>query len=124
MELLLYLHIIGAAVWVGGLITVALLVPAVRSATDDREVVRAVARRFGVISWAALAVQVTTGTLMVLDHAWTTTLGVKVGIVMLSAMLAAWHSLAAGDQSPRVRGAIQGIILLLALVIVWLAIQL
>ena len=81
------------------------------------------ARRFGVISWVALAAQVTTGTLLVLDRAWTTTLSVKVGVVMVSAMLAAWHSLAARDQSPRVRGAIQGIILILGLVIVWLAIQ-
>lgn len=108
----------------GGLITVALIVPAVRSTTEDRDVIRAVARRFGVISWAALAVQVTTGTLLILDRAWTTTLSVKIGVVMLSAMLAAWHSLAARNQSPKVRGAIQGIILGLALVIVWLAIQL
>lgn len=124
MDVLLYLHILGATVWVGGLITVALLVPAVRATTEDREVVRAVARRFGVVSWTALAVQVTTGTLLILDRAWTTTLSVKIGVVMVSAMLAAWHSLAARDQSPRVRGAIQGIILILALVIVWLAIQL
>jgi len=124
VDILLYLHILGAAVWVGGLITVALLVPAVRSTTEDRVVVRAVARRFGVVSWVALAVQVTTGTLMILDRAWTTTLSVKIGLVLLSAMLAGWHSLVARDQSPRVRGAIQGVILGLALVIVWLAIQL
>ena len=123
MRVLLYLHVIGAAVWVGGLIVVALLVPAVREATEDREVVRAVARRFGVISWAALAVQVTTGILMVLDRAWTDALIVKIGLVMISALLAGWHALVARDQSPKVRGAIQGVILVLALVIVWLALQ-
>ena len=120
---MLYLHVIGATVWVGGLIVVALLVPAIREATDNREVVRAVARRFGVISWAALAAQVTTGTLMVLDRAWTGALVVKIGLVMASALIAAWHSLVARDQSPKVRGAIQGVILILALVIVWLALQ-
>lgn len=123
MQFLLYLHVVGATVWVGGLIVVTLLVPAVRDATDDRSVIQAVARRFGTISWAALAVQVTTGTLMVLDRAWTGALILKLGIVMISAMLAAWHSLVARDQSPKVRGAIQGIILVLALVIVWLALQ-
>ncbi|MGD2103053.1 MAG: hypothetical protein PVG83_12545 [Acidimicrobiia bacterium] len=124
MDFLLYLHILGAAVWVGGLIVVGALVPAVRDVTDDRDVIRAVARRFGVVSWVALVVQVTTGSLMILDRAWTTTLTVKISLVILSAILAAWHSLAARDQSPAMRGAIQGVIMLLALVIVWLAIQL
>lgn len=119
MRFLLFLHILGATVWVGGLIVVAGLVPAIRRATADREVVRAVARRFGLISWMALSVQVTTGTLMILDRSWSSTLTVKIGLVVVSAMLAAWHSIVARDQSPRVRGAIQGAILLLGVAIVW-----
>lgn len=124
MDVLLYLHILGAAVWVGGLIVVGALVPVIRDATRGSEVVRAVARRFGVVSWIALAVQVTTGSLMLFDRVWSTTLTVKIGLVIVSAILAAWHSLFARQQTPAVRGGIQGMILLLALVIVWLAIQL
>lgn len=123
VDVLLYLHILGATVWVGGLIVVGALVPAIRDVTDDRTVIRAVARRFGVVSWIALAVQVVTGSLLLFDHVWSTTLSVKISLVMLSAILAAWHSLAARDQSPAVRGAVQGVIMLLALAIVWLAIQ-
>jgi putative copper export protein len=123
VDVLLYLHILGATVWVGGLIVVGALVPAIRGVTDDRAVIRAVARRFGIVSWIALAVQVVTGSLLLFDHVWSTTLSVKISLVMLSAILAAWHSLAARDQSPAVRGAIQGVIMLLALAIVWLAIQ-
>jgi uncharacterized membrane protein len=123
VNVLLYLHILGATVWVGGLIVVGALVPAIRDATDDRTVIRAVARRFGVVSWIALAVQVVTGSLLLFDHVWSATLSVKISLVILSAILAAWHSLAARDQSPAVRGAIQGVIMLLALAIVWLAIQ-
>lgn len=123
MQFLLYVHVIGAAVYVGGLITLALLVPAIRKATDDRSVIQAAARRFGVISWTALGLQVTTGTLMVLNRVWTQTLILKLGLVMLSVMIAAWHQVAARDQSPKVRGAIQGIILALALAIVWLALR-
>ena len=123
MNVLLYLHILGAAVWVGGLIVVGALVPTIRNVTPDREVVRAVARRFGVVSWIALAVQVTTGSLLLFDRVWTTTLSVKIALVLVSAILAAWHSLAAPKQSAALRGAIQGMILVLALVIVWLAIQ-
>lgn len=124
MDVLLYLHILGAAVWVGGLIVVGALVPAIRAQTDDMEVVRAVARRFGLVSWIALTVQVTTGSLMLFDRVWTTTLSVKIGLVVASAIFAAWHSLFARQQSPALRGAIQGIILILALVIVWLGEQL
>jgi uncharacterized membrane protein len=123
VNFLLFLHILGATVWVGGLIVVGALVPAIRNVTDDRRVIRAVAQRFGVVSWAALALQVVTGSLLLFDHAWSTALSIKIGLVMLSAILAAWHSVAARNQSPAVRGAIQGVILLLALAIVWLAIQ-
>jgi putative copper export protein len=123
VSFLLYLHILGAAVWVGGLIVVGALVPAIRRVTDDRAVIRAVAQRFGAVSWVALGAQVVTGSLMLFDHAWSNALSIKIGLVMASAILAAWHSVAARNQSPAVRGAIQGVILVLALAIVWLAIQ-
>ncbi len=123
MQIALYLHIIGAAVWVGGLIVVAALVPAVRAVTPDREVVRVIARRFGVISWIALGTQILTGIWMAIGRVWDTALLTKVSLVLVSAALAAWHTVAARDQSPAVRGAIQGTILVLALVIVGLAIN-
>lgn len=122
MRVLFYLHLLGATVWVGGLIVVAGLVPAVRQVTEDRAVIRAIARRFGAISWAALTLQILTGTLLVLDRVWTTELSIKIGLVLVSAGLAAWHTVGAKNQSPALRGAIQGVILVLALVIVWLAI--
>lgn len=121
MRFVLYLHILGAAVWVGGLLVLGGLVPAVRKATDDREVIRAIARRFGVISWTALGIQVGTGTWMIVDRPWTGVLAVKIGLVLLSAILAAWHTVSAGSQTPATRGAIQGVIMILALAIVWLA---
>ncbi|MFV1960287.1 MAG: hypothetical protein ACC658_00505 [Acidimicrobiia bacterium] len=124
MKFIFYVHLLSATVWVGGLIVLGGLVPAVRKATDDRAVIRAMANRFGVMSWTALGLLVLTGTLMVFDRAWTGTLITKIGLVILSALLAAWHTVAAKDQSPAVRGAIQGVILILALVIVWLAIAL
>lgn len=124
MRVLFYFHVLGATVWIGGLIVVAALVPAVRKATTDREVVRAVARRFGVVSWVALGVLVITGTIQALDYPWTRTLMLKVGLVLVSAVLAAFHTVMARQHSPAVRGAIQGVILILALVILWLAVNL
>lgn len=121
MRFVLYLHILGAAVWVGGLLVLGGLVPAVRKATDDRRVLQAIARRFGVISWTALGMQVLTGTWMIVDRPWTGALTVKIGLVLLSAILAAWHTVSAGSQSPATRGVIQAVIMILALAIVWLA---
>jgi len=121
LRFVFYIHLLSATVWVGGLIVLGGLVPAVRKTTDDRSVIQAIARRFGVMSWTALGLLVLTGTLMVFDRAWTGTLIAKIGLVMLSALLAAWHTMAAREQSPAVRGAIQGVILILALVILWLA---
>lgn len=122
MNIVYYLHLLGATVWVGGLIVLAGLVPAVRRVTEDRAVLRAMARRFGVISWSALGLQVVTGLMMALDRfPWSPALNWKVGLVMISALLAGWHTAMASEQSPRVRGAIQGTILILALAILALA---
>jgi putative copper export protein len=122
LRVVFYFHLLGATVWVGGLIVLGALVPAVRKVTDDREVLRAMARRFAVLSWTALGVQVVTGAIMILDRPLTGVLMAKIGLVLLSAMLAAWHTVAASEQSAAVRGAIQGTILILALAIVALAI--
>ena len=123
MTVVYFLHVLGAAVWVGGLIVMGALVPALRSATEDRAVIRAAAARFGTVTWIAISVQVLTGAWMAADRAWGTTLITKVSLVLVSAALAGWHTFRAKHQSPALRGAIQGVILVLALVIVWLAIQ-
>lgn len=122
MNIVYYLHVLGATVWVGGLIVLAGLVPAVRRATDDRAIVRAMARRFSVISWSALGLQVVTGLTMALDRfPWSPALNWKVALVLISTLLAGWHTVMSREQSPAVRGAIQGAILLLALTILALA---
>lgn len=122
MNVVFYLHLLGATVWVGGLVVLGALVPTVRRVTDDREVIRAMARRFGVVSWSALGLQIATGLIMAWDRPpWSTVLNVKVGLVMVSALLAAWHTMMAREQSAALRGVIQAIIMVLALVILALA---
>lgn len=98
------------------------LVPAVREVTDDRTVIRAMARRFGAISWISLGILVVTGVAMLMvDFEFPTILVVKVGLVILATGLAAWHSVSGAMHSPRLRGMTQGLILLLGLIIVALA---
>lgn len=122
MSFVFYTHLLAATVWVGGLIVMAGLVPAIRGVTDDRSVIQAMARRFGVISWVALGVLVLTGAVLAMDN-WSQTLIVKTGLVLLVAMIAAWHSVMGNAQSARTRGATQGVILVLSLLILWAAIS-
>src|SRR5581483_11772804 len=58
-HLRLFLHLLAAAVWVGGQITLAGLVPVLRPFGPDAT--RAAARRFNVVAWSAMAVLVVTG---------------------------------------------------------------
>ncbi|HEX2318131.1 MAG TPA: hypothetical protein VHJ18_04015, partial [Streptosporangiaceae bacterium] len=55
----LFLHVLAATVWVGGQLTLAALVPALRRMGP--EVPRAAARRFNLVAWPAYGVLVLTG---------------------------------------------------------------
>lgn len=123
MRVVFYLHLLGTSVWIGGLLVMGALVSAVRNATEDRAVVQAMARRFGVVSWIALGVLIVTGGVLAIDN-WSQTLILKVGLVLIVAMVTAWHSAMGSDQSPKTRGATQGVILILSLVILAAAISL
>ena len=55
----LFLHVLGASVWVGGQIVLIGLVPVARSAGPD--VPRSIARRFELLSWPFFGLTVVTG---------------------------------------------------------------
>ncbi|MCV7222663.1 hypothetical protein [Mycolicibacterium elephantis] len=68
-----FLHVVGAIVWVGGQLTVTLIVlpPAYRllSVPDRAQVLRNVGRRFALVTFAVfLPVQITTGVLLAVRH--------------------------------------------------------
>ena len=124
MRFVFYLHLLAATVWVGGLITLAVVMSGVRSVTDERPVLAAIARRFGVLSWLAMTVLVVTGLIQAADYGWGGLLLVKVSLVLASILLSIWHSLGAHSQLPARRVTIQATILILALVILGLAVAL
>ena len=98
--------------WTGGLITLAVLVGALRSAGADRPLLQTTARWFGRLSWSALAVAVATGMLQVLDLGWPWgRLGLKITLVATAGVLALVHQLSARHTTARVRGFLQGLIL-------------
>jgi putative copper export protein len=58
-QLRLFVHVLAAAVWVGGQITLAGLVPVLRP--YGPEATRAAARRFNIVAWSAFVVLLVTG---------------------------------------------------------------
>jgi putative copper export protein len=124
MRFVFYLHLLAATVWVGGLITLAVVISGVRSVTDDRSVVAGIARRFGALSWVAMTVLVTTGLIQAASYGWGGLLLVKVSLVLASIILSIWHTLGAHSQLPARRVTIQAAILILALAILALAVAL
>ena len=115
-EIVKWVHLLAAAVWTGGLIVLAFLVGAIRKQTADVEVLRAAARRFGVVSWTAIAVAITAGVWMYteLGLPWSR-FELKGGLIVLAVVLAAVHQFTAKRTSPAVRGIIQLAILVVSI---------
>jgi len=109
----LFLHILAATVWVGGQITLAALVPALRRL--GAEVPRAAAQRFNQVAWPAFAVLILTGIWNVaavrskVSGSYETTLIIKIVVVAISGAAAALHARARSRAGLAVFGALTGI---------------
>ena len=135
-----WLHVLAAITWIGGMLFIALiLVPVTRRLEDQTlraRLVRETGRRFRTVGWIALGVLVVTGLLNLWMHPgllsfprfhW------KLGLVILTLTLSAFHDFVLGpragapgaDPSARVRAAwIARINVLVVLVIVLLGLSL
>jgi putative copper export protein len=113
-----FLHVLGATVWVGGQLTLAGLVPGLRNLSADAP--RAVARRFNEIAWPAYGVLVATGiwNVLAVDPDWSspygTTLIAKLGVVSASGASALVHARARSRAGLAVFGALSGVTALAA----------
>jgi putative copper export protein len=114
-----FLHVLAATVWVGGQVTLAALVPALRRLGAG--VPRAAARRFNQVAWPAFAVLVATGVWNVIavrsqvHGRYETTLVVKLAVVAISGISAALHARAHRPAGLAVFGALAGVSALAAL---------
>jgi putative copper export protein len=125
LEIVKSIHLIAAAVWTGGLLVLAFSVTAIRSATDDTEVLRSVARMFARVSWIAMGVAVVSGVWLYLFwNLQVSDLSVKWVLIGLSIALALGHQLTAKRTPPAIRGIMQLIIIVLAIGIFVAAVQL
>jgi uncharacterized membrane protein len=106
--LVLWLHVLAACIWIGGQITLGTLVSLLREQPD---VLRAAARRFQWIAWAAFLVLVVTGIANVHNAgiAWDRlngdprgrTLSLKLVFVLLSGLAAGLHAFVVGPRASR-----------------------
>ena len=114
-----FVHVVAMAFFVGGqLMLAAVVVPVLRG--GDREPLRAAARRFGWSTLAAIAVLLASGAAMASHYSlWdSSTLQWKLGLVAVTAVLVVWHM-----RRPTMH-ALEGLIVLASLGIVWLGLSL
>ena len=116
----LSLHVLAAAVWVGGQFTLAGLVPAARSLGEGAP--KVLARAFARVQWPAYLVLVITGLWNVSavhagqPRSWQVVLGIKIAVVALAGLAAWLHSRATTRQGLAAWGAIASLSSLAALV--------
>jgi putative copper export protein len=108
----LFLHVLAATVWVGGQITLAALVPALRAAGTD--VPKAAANAFNRIAWPAFGILVLTGIWNVVAEgdkgpAYQHTLMLKYTLVVASGVTAYLHARVASRKGMAVFGALTGL---------------
>lgn len=121
----LFVHVLAAAVWVGGQLTLAGLVPGLREL--DPALPRRMARRFAAIAWPAYVVLVATGIWNILDTRATfdgrygATLLAKISVVALSGVAAFLHG---ASRSRRALAGFGALTALTALAAVFLGVQL
>lgn len=115
----LFLHVLAATVWVGGQLTLAARVPALRSVSPTAP--RTAARRFNLVAWPAYVVLIGTGVWNIIAvraevHGdYENTLIAKLVIVAASGIAAALHSRSRTPVGLAVFGALTGLTALAAL---------
>ncbi|MDA8038658.1 MAG: hypothetical protein M0Z69_05755 [Actinomycetota bacterium] len=118
----LTLHVLAATIWVGGQLTVAGLLPTVRTLGGDAP--RQIARAFGRLQWPAYGVLIATGiwNVTALDtsratHSWQIVLGVKIGVALLAGLGAFLHQRSKTTAGLAVWGSVAGLASVGALVL-------
>lgn len=109
----LFLHVIGATIWVGGQLVFAALVPVLKA--KDAALPKLVAKQFNKIAWPAFALLILTGfwnmaTLSKdLPSSYHTAIAIKMVVVTLSGVAAHLHSRAKTSSGMAMWGGISGL---------------
>ena len=120
MELVLFIHVIAMAFFVGGQIMLAATIVPVERSNPDPARMKAIAQNFGWGSLIAIAISIFTGMLLASHYnLWSDgALHIKLTLLVLT-----FASLAAHMKFPKVH-ALMGLTLVLTLGIVWFGLEL
>ena len=114
MVLLVWLHLLAAIAWIGGMLFLSgVLVPVLRCepfASHRSVLFRALAGRFRVVAWGAIAVLLLTGPLLLHQRGipiadpsgWPKILAAKLGLVTILLLLTLIHDLILGPRVLRI----------------------
>lgn len=111
-SLRLFLHVFGATIWVGGQLTLAVLVTVLR---DYEGLPRRAARTFNRLAWPAYFLLILTGVWNLMSEAdeatqsWWITLTLKIILVLLSGVAALLHAKAQTRGALAFWGALSGL---------------
>ncbi len=109
----LFLHVIGATIWVGGQLVFAALVPVLKA--KDAALPKIVAKQFNKIAWPAFALLIISGAWNMatlskdLPASYHVALAIKMVVVTLSGVAAHLHSRAKTSKGMAMWGGISGL---------------
>ena len=121
MEVILkFIHVVGLSIWLGSMVTWAVFAPRINKYDPTRNTTGVLRVSFSKISSISYVITVISGvgiSSTVSDS--TANWNLEIGILLLAGAVIAFHSFAT-NMSAALRGAINGVMLLLALVAVYL----
>ena len=121
MEVILkFIHVVGLSIWLGSMVTWAVFAPRINKYDPTRNTTGVLRISFSKISWISYVITVISGVGILLTVSdpianW----NLEIGVLLLAGVVIAFHSFAT-NMSAALRGAINGVMLLLALVAVYL----
>ena len=121
MEVILkFIHVVGLSVWLGSMVTWAVFAPKLNKYDPTKNTTGVLRISFSKISWSSYAISILSGiTLYFLNESTTSNWYIEVSVLALAGIVIAFHSFAT-NISAALRGAFNGVMLLLALTAVYL----
>ena len=121
MEVILkFIHVVGLSVWLGSMVTWAVFAPRLNKYDPTKNTTGVLRISFSKISWSSYVISILSGiTLYFLNESTTSNWYIEVSVLALAGIVIAFHSFAT-NISPAIRGAFNGVMLLLALIAVYL----
>ena len=122
MEVIIkYIHMVGLSVWLGSMILWAVFAPQLYKIDPTKKTTDTLRGYFSFVSWVSYFLALFTGiALYFLNESTTSNWYIEVAVLGLAGIVIAFHSLAT-NVSEAIRGAFNGVMLILALVVVYLA---